>query len=296
MSPSDHAELRRLAAVPTLLYPEDAARSLGKVVRHVRWREAARGEAPALADARADEAAAVLSGTLAAGREWLDPASCARLLGCYGIAMPASRTVTSAEAAAAAAAEIGGAVALKAAGPEILHKTELGAVELGLTGAEQVRAAAEAMDAGLAARGLRRETFMVQAMIPEGVELLVGVATDPVFGPVLVCGAGGTSVELLGDVRVRVCPLSAGDPAEMLGALAIKPLLDGYRGSPPADIGALESLLLRVSAMVEAHPEIGELDLNPVLATPAGAIAVDARVKLAPVPPPRPWPRTWTSP
>lgn len=293
MSPADHAALRETAAVPTHLYPEEAVRALGKVVRHVRWRERDPVAAPELAGLRQVEAAAILAEALAAGREWLDAGGCARLLDCYGIAIPESRSASDPQAAGEAAEEIGGPVVLKAVGPGVLHKTEIGAVRLGLTGAEQVAVAAAEIDAALAAHGLEREAFLVQEQIEDGVEILVGIATDPVFGPVLACGAGGTAAELLGDVQLRICPLDATDPAEMLDGLALRPLLDGYRGSEPADVGALESVISRVSAIAGAHPEIAELDLNPVLATPKAAIAADVRVRLKAAPPARPWPSTW---
>jgi acetyl coenzyme A synthetase (ADP forming)-like protein len=293
MSAADHAVLRERAAVPTHRFPEDAARALGKVARHVRWRANVAPPAPAPSGIRRDEATAILAGALAEGREWLDPYRCRLLLDCYGIATPVARTAPSPKAAGRAAQALGGVVALKAGGPGIVHKTELGAVRLGLRGADEVERAATEIDAELRRRGLAREGFEVQAMVGEGVELIVGIATDPVFGPVLACGAGGTAVELFGDVSLRVCPLDADDPAEMLASLAVRPLLDGYRGAPAADLGAVEGVIARVGALAAAHPEVVELDLNPVLAGPAGALAVDARVRIAPAPAPRPWPSTW---
>ena len=148
------------------------------------------------------------------------------------------------------------------------------------------------MDEGLAERGLERTSFLVQQMVERGVELLVGIATDPVFGPVVACGAGGTAVELLGDVAVRVCPLGGGDAAAMVGSLAIAPMLEGFRGLPPVDRGALEELIARVGALAETHREVVELDLNPVLARPDGALAADSRIRVASAEPARPWPRT----
>ena len=126
-----------------------------------------------------------------------------------------------------------------------------------------------------------------------GAELLIGVVGDPVFGPVLACGAGGTQAELLGDVGVRICPITRSEAAETIRSLKTFPLLSGFRGSPPADLDALEGLLLRVSAMVDAHHEIAELDLNPVIAGPGGAVAVDARVRVSVAAPRPPWPKTW---
>jgi acyl-CoA synthetase (NDP forming) len=122
-------------------------------------------------------------------------------------------------------------------------------------------------------------------MVPEGVELLLGVVHDPLFGPVVACGAGGTATELLKDVAVRLTPLTAADAAEMVRSLATFPLLDGYRGAPPADVAALEDVLVRLGALVEAHPEIAELDCNPVRVLTEGAVVVDARVRLESVAP-----------
>jgi acyl-CoA synthetase (NDP forming) len=136
--------------------------------------------------------------------------------------------------------------------------------------------------------GAEVESFLVQPQIDDGVELFVGVVGDPDFGPVLACGAGGTTVELVNDVAVRITPLTDLDATEMLRSLATFPLLDGYRGAPRADVRAVEDLLLRVSELVEAHPEIAEMDLNPVLALPRGTIVVDARIRVEPAPPREP--------
>jgi acetate---CoA ligase (ADP-forming) len=131
---------------------------------------------------------------------------------------------------------------------------------------------------------------VVQPMAPTEVELLMGVVTDESFGPVIACGAGGTRAELLGDVAVRITPLSDLDIREMLRSLRTFPLLEGYRGSPPCDLAAVEDVLARLNALVEAHPEVVELDANPVAAGPGGALILDARVRLAPPPPRRPQP------
>ena len=198
------------------------------------------------------------------------------------------RLTRSPEEAAAAAAELGGPVALKAVAPRLVHKTEAHAVRLGLTGPEQVQTAATEMAAAVAAAGYTVDGFLVQRMVGDGVELLVGVVHDPTFGPVIACGAGGTAVELLKDVAVRITPLTDRDAAEMVRSLATFPLLDGYRGAPRADVAALEDLLLRISALVEAHPEIAELDCNPVKVLADGAVVVDARVRVEAASPPPP--------
>jgi acetyl coenzyme A synthetase (ADP forming)-like protein len=292
MSPQDHGAISG-GGVPTHLYPEDAARTLAQVMRHVDWRERPAQEPAEFDDVRAGEAAAVIAEALEAGNDWMEFEETARLLGCYGIAIPPWRVVPDPEQAGQAAEELGGRVALKAQGPGLVHKTEMGAVRIGLAGRAEVTRAAEEMDEAIARAGARRETFIVQVMVEGGVELLVGVVEDPTFGPVLACGAGGTQAELLKDVAVRICPITLDEAPRMLRSLATFPLLTGFRGTPEADLDALQELLLRVSAMVEAHHEVAELDLNPVLAGPEGAIAVDFRVRVKSAPPRRPWPATW---
>ena len=140
----------------------------------------------------------------------------------------------------------------------------------------------------MARSGHRLEGLIVQPMVAPGVELLVGVVHDESFGPVIACGAGGTSVELLRDVSVRITPLTDLDAKEMLLSLRTFPLLNGYRGAPKCDLPAVEDVLLRLSALVEAHPEIAELDANPLVAAPDGALILDARIRVQSVPRSRP--------
>ncbi len=269
-------------AVPSYAFPEDAARALARTAGYGEWRGAPEGKVPELADARRDEAAAVLATALAAGTlpRWLGPDEVARLLGCYGLPMAPWRLAGTPEAAGAAAAELGGAVAVKAVAPGLVHKTEAGAVRLGLSGADAVVRAAREMAGEVAVTGHQASAFLVQRMAEPGVELLVGVVHDPSFGPVVACGAGGTAVELLNDVAVRITPLTDLDVRQMVRSLATFPLLDGYRGAPKADVAALEDVVLRVGALVDEHPEVAELDCNPVIVGPAGAVIVDARVRI----------------
>lgn len=293
MSESDRAAMAARGGVPTHLYPEDAARTLGRVMRHVRWRSRPRQQPPRFPDARQDEAAAVIATALEGEGGWLGAEEVARLLDCYGIELPAWRLAGDPAEAAHAAEAIGGPVALKAQGRRILHKTDMGAVRTGLADPTAVAGAAVQMDEALAAAGVERSGFLVQSMVEGGVELLVGIANDPAFGQVLACGAGGTLAELRRDVAVRICPIAADEAGEMIRSLAIYPLLTGFRGEPPIDLAAIEELLLRVSAMVDSHREIVEMDLNPVIARSDGAFPVDARVRVRPAPRPRPWPSTW---
>jgi len=293
MSERDRHSASAAPGVPTVSYPEDAARALARVVRHAEWRQRPVGEEVAFDDTSPDEAAFTIAEALATGEPWLEPDAVRALLGAYRI--PSARLELAADPAAAGhvADQLGGRVALKAVGPDIVHKTDLGAVELGLEGGAEVSWAAVRMDERLAELGTERRAFGVQPMVEGGVEMLVGVVGDDVFGPVLACGAGGVQAELLKDVTVRIAPISRDDAGEMVRSLATYPLLTGYRGAPAVDVGSLEELLLRLSAMVESHAELAELDFNPVLVGPDGAVVVDARVRVEPASPARSWPRTW---
>ena len=189
----------------------------------------------------------MLAEALAGGRQWLGMGESARLLDCYGIAVPGWLAAADPAGAGEAAERLGGRVALKAQGAGIMHKTELGAVRVGLAGAAEVCAGRE---------GGGRRPCQGQASSPRlsscrawsraGWSCLVGVVADPVFGPVLACGAGGIQAELLKDVAVRVCPLGPEEAGEMIRSLATFPLLSGFRGGPKADLDALKALLLRV--------------------------------------------------
>jgi acyl-CoA synthetase (NDP forming) len=191
--------------------------------------------------------------------------------------------------AAAAAAQLGGEVALKVIARGVVHKSDVGGVELHLSGEQSVMHAAERMTERVyRAIGQPPDGFLVQRMATPGVEMLVGVVNDRRFGPVVACGAGGTNMELLKDVTVRLSPLSAADAADMLRGLRTFPLLTGYRGAPPCDVAALEDVLLRIGALAEDHPAIAELDCNPVIVSATGAVLADARVRLEDAAPQRP--------
>jgi acyl-CoA synthetase (NDP forming) len=234
------------------------------------------------------EAAAIISRELAKGSDWLPPAAVSELLECYGLPLIPTRLVRGAEEAVVAAAEFGGAVALKAVAPGLVHKSDAGGVRLGREGAESVGDAAAGIEAAVTRAGHKLEGLIVQPMAPPGVELIVGVVNDPSFGPVIAAGAGGTAVELIKDVVVRITPIGERDAHELLRELRTFPMLNGYRGAPRCDLDAVEDVLLRISALVEAHPEIAELDLNPVVASPDGATILDARVRVEQAPPPPP--------
>jgi acyl-CoA synthetase (NDP forming) len=277
-------------AIPAFGFPEDAARALARAVHYGVWRDSPAGTVPRFDYARLEEAGALIASALGRRAEWLAPHEVERLLRCYGLPLIESRPAAGPDEAAAAAAELGGAVALKAVAPQLVHKTELGAVALDLAGPEAVREAAGGMASRLAAAGQEPSGFVVQRMAPRGVEMLVGVAHDRLFGPVVACGAGGVAAEVMKDVAVRITPLTDLDAQAMITSLRSYPLLEGFRGAPAADVAALEDVLLRVGALVEAHPEVAEMDCNPVVVSSQGAVIVDARVRVEAVAPPGPSP------
>ena len=283
------AELSSDAAeVPGYRFPEEAARAVALAARYGSWRARPQRAVSTPDGIRRDEAAAIVSRALGGGGGWLDPDAVSRLLECYGLPLIATRFVADPQAAVAAASDLGGPVAIKATASGLLHKTDAGGVVLGLQGPDAVRSGARQVQRAIRTAGYQPDGLMVQAMAPAGVELIVGVVNDHHFGPVIACGAGGTAAELLGDVSVRITPITDADAEEMLRSLRTFPLLDGYRGSPRGDTDAVADVLLRVSAMVEAHPEIVELDCNPLIVTAGGATVVDGRVRVKPAPPPRP--------
>jgi acyl-CoA synthetase (NDP forming) len=277
--------------VPGYEFPEEAARAVALAARYGRWRSAPQAHTTARSDVHPERAAAIISRELGSGSGWLSPDSVAALLACYRLPLIETRIVPDAEQAIAAAAQIGMPVAVKASARGLVHKSDGGGVQLNLNTPDAVRSAAAQIEASLAAGGHPLEGLIVQPMAPAGVELIVGVVHDHSFGPVLACGAGGTTAELLKDVAVRITPLTAADAGAMLRSLRTFPLLDGYRGASRCDLEAIEDVLLRVSAMVEAHPEIVELDCNPVIVLPDRAVIVDARVRIEPAAPtpPLPW-------
>jgi acyl-CoA synthetase (NDP forming) len=212
------------------------------------------------------------------------------LLSCYGLPTPESSLAGTPEAAGEVAERFGGPVAVKTVAPTLVHKSDAGGVALGLVGREAVTAAARRLRESAAAAEHFVEGFLVQRMAPAGVEMLVGVVHDPLFGPVVACGGGGTTAELIDDVAVRLSPVTDLDAREMVQSLRTYPLLCGHRGASPVDVRALEDVVLRLAAMVDEHSEIAEVDLNPVIMSADGAVVVDARIRTEQPPPRHPWP------
>ncbi|GBD17361.1 hypothetical protein HRbin26_02281 [bacterium HR26] len=272
--------------LPSYAFPESAARALSKAVHYAQWRSIP-PEAPTRpAGIDRDDALALVAQVLARGGGWLHPGEVERLLTSYGIPLVQQRVVSSPEEAGDAAQALGGQVALKAIAPGLVHKTDIGGVALALQGREAVVEEALRMNRRLCAAGYRVEGYLVQAMAPPGTEMIVGVVEDPSFGPLVACGAGGILAELLGDVSIRLAPLTARDASAMLRELRLFPLLAGYRGAHPSDVPALEEVLLRVSALASDLPHVVELELNPVRVYERGVLVLDARVRVEPVQPP----------
>ncbi len=202
------------------------------------------------------------------------------MLEAAGIPVAKTRLAKDRDEAAKVAAEIGFPIVIKIVSPDIAHKSDVGGVRLNLTNAGEVRAAFDAMMADVKKAQPKANILgaAVQHMAPAGAEVIVGMTKDPQFGPVLMFGLGGIFVEVLQDVAFRIVPLERRDARQMIHEIKGYPVLEGVRGQDPADQAALEDLLLKLSAFVEAHPEISELDLNPVFAYKKGALAVDARI------------------
>ncbi len=204
------------------------------------------------------------------------------LLAEAGIAVNDTRLATDAAGAVALSRQAGFPVALKIVSPDIIHKSDVGGICLNIRDAAEVRSAYERLMAAVAkaAPEARLTGVSVQKQVSGGVELLVGMYRDAQFGPVIVFGLGGTMVEVLDDVSLRLAPLRRCDAVQMMAGIKGKKLLEGFRGRSPVNKKALQDMLLAVSAFVEKNPDIAELDLNPVMADESGALALDARILL----------------
>lgn len=278
--------LRGATVIPSYTFPESAARALGHAVARAIWLRRLAGTIPALSSINAGDARAVLVGALAREeRPWLTPHEVMTVLRSYGIATPEGTIARSPEEAANACGRIGAPVAVKLVSHTILHKSDVGGVHLNVASSAEAADAYRAIGASLEAHGYKdaMDGVLVQPMVRDGVECLIGLVTDPMFGPLIAFGSGGMMAEVLGDVAFRLSPLTDVDAEELIAGTKVAKLLDGYRGSPAADIPALRDLLLRVSSMVEDCPEIAEMDLNPVLVRQAGqgAVVLDARMRLS---------------
>lgn len=283
--PAAVASLRE-GRFPAYAFPEAAVRALVRATRYGRWLRRPEGTAPDLSAIDSEAAKRLVQQVAqesAQGR-WLDPEEARGLLGAYGLRTPMMQVARNLEETREAARQMKYPVALKLLCRTIVHKTEVDGVHLNLRGPEDLERAYGAIEAGLRAHGQPEamEGVVVQEMVRGGVEMYVGMTQAAGFGALLAFGAGGVSVEVFKDVAFRVHPLTDVDAREMLEQVRGKKLLDGFRGAPVADKDALIEAILRVDRMVHDLPEIQEMDINPLLALPAGkgVIAVDARVRV----------------
>ena len=263
------AALQSVAHVPSFAYPEAAAKALARAVERGEWLRRPADSVPEL-ECDAEEAHAVVREAVTAGGGWLDPELTRRLLEAYGVPLVPERVAETEEAAVEAARELGFPVVLKTAAPGA-HKTEQGGIALDLADEAAVLDASERIG----------PPFLVQPFIRGGAELLAGALQDPVFGPLVAFGPGGVLAELIGEAQFQLAPLTNLDAEELVRSGKAGRLVAGFRGTPPADEGALVDLLLRLSLLAEELPEVAELDLNPVLALPDRCLVVDARVRVA---------------
>jgi acetyltransferase len=299
--PAGRAELAA-AGVPAYIFPESAARALAGLVRHRRWLERPTGtirhfavdddavtaildpatQPTARPDARPDTPPTDPPSDHA-GEVFLPLADALAILRAYGIPVIEHRAARTPDEAAAAARELGFPVALKVLSPEIVHKTEIGGVALDLRDETSVREACAAIldRVPLAAPDARVDGVMVERHLEGGRETIVGMTLDPSFGPLIMFGLGGIHVEVLRDVAFRVEPVSDVDTYEMIRSIRGFRLLEGFRGEPPADLVALADVIQRISQLVGTHPRITELEINPFTVFEHGAVAVDARIRVA---------------
>jgi len=264
---------------PVYDLPEQAVRALAHAARYAQWRRTPLGGRPVLSRVDVAGARAAVEAALASGGGWQPYPRIADILGRYGIPVLPCAEVTGERAAVHAAAAVGYPVVLKAADPNLVHKSDIGAVHIGLRAPDEVRAAYRAVAAAV---GRTEPPVLVQALARGQAELVAGVVHDPLFGSLVMLGLGGVYTDLLGDRVFRLVPMTDKDAGQMWRSLRAARLLTGYRGAPPVDTAAVEDLVLRLGRLAEDIPEIAELDLNPVLVGPDSAVAVDAKLRLAP--------------
>jgi acetyltransferase len=274
--------------VPSFAFPEDTATAIAKACEYNDWLQRPKGVIPEIAGIDEKNGKQIVVTALehnAVRPFWLSNDAVVDLLYHYGINVVRSKSAMTVEEAVKAADELGYPAVMKLMSGTITHKTEVGGVILDLRSQIEVEKAFIQMKERLI--NLKRENEMqgviLQQMIPGGVEVIVGLTQDPSFGSLMMFGMGGMYTELFRDVTFRIHPLTDVDAQEMLRSIKAYQLLEGWRGSKPSDVKALEEVLLRISAMIEDLPQIVELDLNPVkvLEQEKGYVVVDARVMVA---------------
>lgn len=272
--------------VPMFTFPEDAVQALARAYQYYQYKNENIGNIVEFEDVTKETSERIIadSGCVNEQGGWLMPEQAAGLLRGYGISVPDVRAAFSSDEAAANAGAIGFPVAMKIRSSTIIHKTDVGGVVLNLATSDDVRRAYEGMAKNVSDKGRSAEMqgVIIQPMVNSegGVELIAGMAFDPLFGPLVMIGLGGVLVELLKDVAFSLHPLRDIDPERMLNQLRGLPLLKGWRGQPAGDLEAVKDVLLRFSAMIEDFPEIEQVEINPLVVYPKGCTALDFRVRV----------------
>jgi acetyltransferase len=274
-------EVLRRSGVPNYPFPERAVAALGAMQRYRMHRARPKPKPTELAvDEKA--AAAVIEPAVAAGRAFVTEAAAAKVAAAYGIATPRGGLAPNLASAKLMADDLGYPLVMKIASPDILHKSDVGGIRLGIEDAGQLVDAYEDIMASVRNRMPDAQVWGVelQQMITGGTEVIVGINRDPTFGPLLLFGLGGIYVEILKDVSFRLCPVTSDEAREMISEIRSVGLLRGARGRAPADIEAIADVLVRVSRLAVDFPEILELDVNPLIVRERGqgAIAADIRI------------------
>ncbi len=284
MSLGPSLEILNQQRIPNYTFPERAVQSLAAMARYLSMREQPQPEF-ATFEVDKERVRKLFADVRKSGRVELGELEAREVMEAYGMRLPQSRLASSPDEAARIAAEIGYPVVMKISSPDILHKSDIGGVRVGLSDSTAVRDSYELIEyrARKYSPQARVWGMLVQEMVRKGREMLVGVSRDPQFGPLVAVGMGGIYVEVLRDVALRLAPISKQEVSEQIRSIRTFPLLRGVRGEPPADIAAIEEVVLRISQLVTDFPEIVEMDINPLVVhnQGEGAIVVDARIILA---------------
>ena len=277
-------EILRDRKIPNYHYPERAVNAMRAMVGRWRWLERPPREIEKF-DVRRDQVEGALARVRADGRLTVGDAEARQIMEAYGITIPEAQLAHDPDEAVEIAQRIGYPVVMKIASPDILHKTDIGGVKLNLMGDSDVR---DTFDLLMyrASRYMPEADIwgaLVQRMVPQGKEVIIGINRDPQFGPLLLLGLGGIYVEVLKDVSFRIAPITRWEAEEMITELRSYPLLRGLRGEKPSDLEAIADCMLRVSQLAVDFPEIVELDVNPLIVHEEGkgAVAIDMRLVLA---------------
>ncbi|MDO4550664.1 MAG: acetate--CoA ligase family protein [Planctomycetia bacterium] len=275
----------RAKNVPNYSFPEDAIRALGAAYRLSEQKKQTDREIPVFENVDKERCAKLIADALGdKDSQYLTQAECRELFACYGLPLLKSANVTSAEEAAEVVGKWGTTVVMKVMSADVKHKFDAGGVLLNINGADGAKAGYEQIYANIAKNvpGAKIDSILIEEMAPKGVEVIIGCNRDEKFGPLMMFGLGGTMVEVLKDVQFRLAPMSRYWAENMIRSIRSFAVLDGFRGTPKSDLKAVEDIILRLSAMAVNHPEIAELDINPLIVHPVGqgASVADSRIQL----------------